>query len=93
LLSLHGGSLEIKLTAPLIYRDTEYVISGKNVLSSYDPDPLDPQDFGFLDHRFWLSGSPKICGSGFKGQNINQKLQKIYLFSKPKSELFKNERS
>ena len=60
-----------------------------NCGSAKDPDPLDPQDFGFLDHWFWLSGSPKICGSGFKGQNINQKLQKKYLFSKPKSELLK----
>ena len=85
LLSLHGGSLEIKLTAPLIYRDTEYVISGKNVLSSYDPDPLDPQDFGFLD--------PQKYTDPDQGAKYQPKTAKKYLFSKPKSELMKNERS
>ena len=43
--------------------------------SAKDPDSLDPQDFGFLDP----DPDPKnmrIHGSGSKGQNINQKLQK-----------------
>ena len=44
--------------------------------------------------RLWLPGSgsrsAKLCGS--KGQNINQKLQKKILISKPKSELLKKER-
>ena len=34
----------------------------------------------------------RIHGSGSKGQNINQKLKKKILLSKPKSELLKKER-
>ena len=44
--------------------------------------------------RFWLPGfaanNMRIHGSGSKGYNINQKLQKkTFLFLKPKSELLK----
>ena len=52
-----------------------------NCGSAKDPDPLDPQDFGFLGSG---SESSKICGStdsNHKGQNINQKLQKKLFYS------------
>ena len=57
-----------------------------------DPDPLDPQDFGFLDpdpdpQKY---KNMRIHGSGSKSQNINQKLQqKKILLSKAKSKLLK----
>ena len=40
----------------------------------------------------WIRKNMRIHGSGSKGQNINQKLQKKMLFSKPKSDILKKER-
>jgi len=41
--------------------------------SAYDPDPLDPQDFGFL---IQIRKNMRIHGSRSKGKKINQKLKK-----------------
>ena len=55
-----------------------------------DPDPLDPQDFGFLDPDPQKYADPRIRIQGVKN---NQKLKtKKCLLSKPKSELLKKAR-
>ena len=54
--------------------------------SAKNSDLLDPQHFGFFDPD---PQNIRIHGSGSKGQNIQQKLQKKRWLSKLKFELFK----
>ena len=63
------------------------VLRGKQC--DQDPDPLDPQDFGFLDPDPQKYADPRIRIQGAKYQ---PKTAKKNLLSKPKSELFKKER-
>ena len=63
-----------------------------NVTSAEDPesDPLDPQDFGFLDPDPQKYADPRIRIQGAKYQP--KTATKKNLISKPKSELLKKER-
>ena len=57
-----------------------------------DPDPLDPQDFGFLDPdpdpQKYADPRIRIQGAKYQPKTAKKKI----LLSKPKSELFKKER-
>ena len=56
--------------------------------SAQDPDPLDPQDFGFLDPEPQKYADPRIRIQGAKYQPKTEEKN----YSQPKSELLKKER-
>ncbi len=53
------------------------------IISAYDPDPLDPQDFGFLDPDPQKYAKPRIQGVKYQPKTT----KKTFLLLKPKSEL------
>ena len=59
-------------------------------ISAMDPDPLNPQDFGYLDPNPQKYADQRIRIQGVKYQPKTAK--KTFLFLKPKSELLKKER-